>query len=201
MALAEADLDLTQLANQDHSNRFHSDANLLVQFYQGTKKNQIRSAEEGRPIFEEIPYIRIMIPGNRSNVIDRPIRPQDKQRFAQYWKAYEAGQEQGLIGTPLSAWPALSKSEVEELNHFNIRTVEQLADLNDTEAQKFSGIIALKNKAQAFIDLANGTGGIDRLSEQLQVKDNEIATLNNAIEEMAVQIAELQKGTKKTTKA
>jgi len=190
--LQEADLSVTELANQDPNNRFHSDAHLLVQFYEGSKHNRGASEEAGRPIYDEKPYIRIMVPGNRSNVVDRPVREDDKRRFKQYWDAWAAGRQNAESGTPLSAWPAMSKAQVEELGFFNIRTVEQLSNVNDSELQKFSGLLVLKQKAQAFMDLAEGTGSIDRLVDEMTVKDNQIAGLEDAIAEMAEEIAELK---------
>ena len=186
--LQEADLEVTQLANQDPNNRYHSDARLLVQFYAGSKHNRAASEDAGRPIYDDKPYIRIMIPGNRSNVIDRPVRESDKKRFRQYWDAWEAGRQDEVSGTPLSAWPALSKAQVEELGFFNIRTVEQLAQINDTELQKFSGLTVLKQKAEAFMNLAEGSGSIDRLVDEMAVKDNQIASLENAVAAMAEEL-------------
>ncbi len=190
--LQEADLVVTELANQDPNNRFHSDAHLLVQFYEGSRHNRIASAEAGRPMYDDHPYIRIMVPGNRSNVVDRPVREADKRRFKQYWDAWTAGRQNEESGTPLSAWPAMSKAQIEELGFFNIRTVEQLANINDAELQKFSGLLVLKQKAKAFMDLAEGTGSIDRLVDEMSVKDNQIAGLEDALAEMAEKIKALE---------
>ena len=192
MALAMADADTTMLSEKDPNNRFHSDGNLLVQFYKGVRKNTQRSAEEGRPIMEDRDYIRIRIPGNRNSEIDRPLRASDKVRFATYWKAYSENVEYQDPGTPLEAWPAIDRSTVEELKFFNVHSVEQLAALNDGEAQKFSGIMALKKKALAFIELAEGTGSIDRMVTELEHKEQEIQTLQEAMTAMAERISGLE---------
>ena len=44
---------------------------LAVYFHKKSKQNEIRSEQEGRPIFEDVIYIRKMVPGDNLNIIDR----------------------------------------------------------------------------------------------------------------------------------
>lgn len=197
MALAEADLATTNLAHQQQGDRYAADARLLVKFYIGTQHNVVESAKEGRPIYDETPYIQILVPGDRDNMVDRPIREQDKQRFPQYWAAFQNGaSDQMQTGTPLSAWPALSSSQCKELEHFHVRTVEQLAELADVHAQQFAGINVLRKQAQDFLALANDSKIVTQMNAELEERDNTIATQANQIEELIGRVTDLEKAPK-----
>ncbi len=71
--LQEADLAMTNAAmGQSRQNpRFQGDDLVYVQFSYHPTKNKAKSLEEGRDIFEEKPYIKVMVPGDKDNVINR----------------------------------------------------------------------------------------------------------------------------------
>src|SRR6266481_6333615 len=61
----------------------------------------------GRPIFDEVEHIRIIAPGGKDNINDRPVTLADKRRFPRQYAAFKAGQSQiAASGTPLTevAW-------------------------------------------------------------------------------------------------
>lgn len=134
--------------------RYGADSALMVQFYKHPKMDQERSKEEGRPIFKEVDFVRIMSPGNKENIIERQATDLDKARFVMQYQRYQANEEQGVEGTPLEEWPQITRSQVEELRYFNVRTVEQLVEMSDSNAQKFMGIQAMKQKAEEFLGAA-----------------------------------------------
>jgi hypothetical protein len=161
---AEADYGMTDMA---HSNsRFHGDETLLVRFYKHPRRDIARSEAEGRPIFAEVDYIEIMQPGNKDSIIRRPASPRDKQRFAEHYRKYQAREDQEAVeGTPLEEWPAISRAQVEELKFLNIRTVEQLAGLSDSNAQNVMGIQGLKAKANKFLETADKEATAEKFAE------------------------------------
>ena len=161
-----ADYDITEMAmgseqgsqgmNRNNPYRQEGDENLFVRFFMHPRQNPAKSAEEGRPIYEEVPYIEIMQPGNKENIVSRAVRKAEQLRFPKQWDAFQSGEEQALEGTPLEQWPALNRSQVEELRFFNVRTVEQLANMSDAHSQNFAGIQSMKQKALVFLELAKG---------------------------------------------
>lgn len=172
--------------------RFAGDENLYVRFYHGSRMNRGASEKEGRPIFVEIPYIQIMVPGDRSNTIDRPVTNQDKRRFSAMWRKFSANEAQTQVGTPLSAWPAITRSQVEELKHFKITTVEQLASMPDNVSQRFMGINSLKKKAQDFLEAAKGMALTNEMRSEMERKDAQIAALTEAVQDLANIVQELK---------
>jgi hypothetical protein len=164
------DQQLADRSNWD-TNRFAMDKNLHVRFYMKPRLNPDKSAEANRAIYEDTEYVEIMIPGDKHNIIQRPVWSQDIVRFGELYNKFKAGVDQ-VIGTPLAVVPFLTPAQVEEFGFFNIKTVEQLANLNDGIMGRFMGAHDLKAKAKAWLD--SSTSGetllkrIKELEEQLQ---------------------------------
>lgn len=183
------------------------DERLFVLFDSKAVEDEEASRREGRPIFHDVDYIRIGQPGDASNIVHRPITdcgfrgqtcaqkrdgkhvPCDLHRFPRAYAAYKGGLDQhAATGTPLSAWPVLSKAQVEELKHFRVHTVEQLAELADSAIQNIGPIQSLKQQAKAFIEAAKGGQPIARLAAELNERDEQIAALQQAMKEQAAKI-------------
>jgi hypothetical protein len=96
-----------------------------------------------------------------------------------------------VSGTPLEAWPLVNRGQVEELKFFGITTVEQLADLSDSHAGKWAGVVTLKQKAKSFLAAAEGVQDTTRLERALEVRDNEISALRGQIVDLASEIKQL----------
>ena len=117
-------------------------------------------------------WIDIRIPGNRDNVVCRPARDKDKQRFPRHYAAFQqriAGKEEKIVGTPLSAWPyeGLTPARVKELDFFNIRTVEQLATTSDNAGAKLPGFQAMKQAAKLYLETASKQAPVNAMNKRI----------------------------------
>ena len=162
--------------------RFVNDDKLFVQFYRKPMLHAVKSEEAGRAIYEECDFIRIMVPGDKLNIIDRKVDAFDARRFASRYEKWRAGQGNVIEGTPLSSLPRMSPTKVEEYKYFNIHTVEQLADANDNVGRNFMGFQEDKRSAKAFIELAKGNAPIEKMNEELKARDSKIEELQAQIE-------------------
>ena len=194
MPMNEADYNVTDMAIAGNNARYAGDKNLWVQFNLEPMVDDEASAKEGRPIYKEVEHIKIMQPGNKESIVCRPITQMDKARFRQQYENWKAGHEELLEGQPLEQWARISKAQVEELKYFGVRTVEQLATMSDAHSQKFMGIAMLRNLARE--DMQRGKEGAmsSQMLEALQAKDNQIATLQEALGQLQKTVAELKKG-------
>jgi len=191
--MIEADSSMMALAQNAAQGQRFADDRVFAQFYMHPRKDEAASLKEGRDIYEEIPYVKIIVPGDKDNIVQRPMREQDKMRFPRQWEAFERNEEAPMVGTPLSEWAFVNRSQVEELKYFGIRTVEDLANAPDSQIQKFMGINALKEKAKAFLEDSKLQAPIDKLTQE-----NE--TLKAQLQDMQAQIAELSKPKRRTRK-
>jgi hypothetical protein len=181
-----AELDPTELAGYqiEQGKPDPGDASLFVRFFLFPHRDAEKSLAEGRPIYYDREYIEIVVPGDKDTTVNRPIRPGDAQRFPRQYTSFKAGEVDAQVGTPLSAWPMITRAQVEEMKYFKIYTVEQLAGLSDNLAQKFMGINRLKQKAKDYIEASKGSAATDQLREEIEGKDARIMALEQAVQEL-----------------
>lgn len=178
--------DYTDVAVMDDSQnaRYAADNKLFVQFYMKAVHNKFKSNQEGRPIFDEVEYIKIMIPGDRNANIDTPVTEEYRMRFAERYKKFKDRGSQAQSGTPLEVWPQLTVGRVAELKALNIFTVEQLAATDDTHGHKIMGFNDLRTRAQAFLSTAEGDAQNSKLAAELEKRDIEIASLKEQMNQI-----------------
>jgi hypothetical protein len=185
--------------DMDH-NLFTSNAgdkSLYVQFYMHFNENQTKSQEAGRPVFDDCEFVKIFSPGDRTNIIDRPVRESDKLRFPGQYAAFKANKEQQASGTPLAEWPIVSRSMAEELKYLGFHTVEQIAEANDGAVAKHAGLTNLKVKARAYLELAAGnTKPIEEMTRTVQELQQQLNGRDELIENMKARLDALEKGDK-----
>jgi hypothetical protein len=162
--------------------RFAADNKLYIEFFRKPVMQPGKSREAGRAVYEEVDYVRIHVPGDKSSVIERPLSQQDIFRFQDRYNKWKAGQEEAVTGTPLSALPGMNASKVEEYKFFKIITVEQLADANDNLGGKFMSFQQDKQRAKAFMEVAANNAPIEKMNAELQKRDAEIENLRTMVE-------------------
>lgn len=152
-----------------HHRQNAGDDALLVRFFIDAAKDDVASKEAGRPIYKDVEWIDIRIPGSKDNVVVRPARPGDRERFPRHYAAFKQriGNAEKVVGTPLAMWPILTKAQVEELKFFNIHTVEQLVGCPDSTSMNFMGIQVLKQKARDYLAAAQSAAPLAALREEV----------------------------------
>lgn len=167
------------------------ESHTLVEFYMEAVEHKFESEKAGRPIFKEIPFVRIVVPGDRNNITEGKATEYHKTRYPNAWRAFEAGQAQGITGTPLETWPQITRAHVKEAKYYEVHTVEQLASLADIHCQRLGmGWTELRQKAKDFLAIAEGTA-----QQTAQAAENE--RLRQEMENMKAQLAELSANAQK----
>jgi|TARA_R110000787_G_scaffold90865_7_gene191699 hypothetical protein len=186
----------TQLAmNEMGTDR---EAGIFAEFYYESILNESKSTEENRPIFEDTSFIRITVSGNKNSIIERPVRighlvNHDNNRFRAEYAAFLKGEQAILEGTPLNQWGAISNSQANELKHFNVRTVEQLASMTDGNAQNFPSILALREQAKSFLKTALEGSQTSKLQAELSKRDDDIAAMKAQLAEVVKELGTSKK--------
>lgn len=155
----------------------NADAQLHVEFY-----------EHDREPNKGVPFVRIMIPGDKTNIYDQPARDHHRQRFPRQWLYYQMkNSDASVVGTPLLVWhrerpDEFSVGQMEELNILKFQTVEQLATASDAQIQRVGmGAAGLRERARSFITAKNAqTSGAELANAQA-----EIAALRALVEGLA----------------
>jgi hypothetical protein len=166
---------------------------LLVKFREGAIVDDQASAAAGRPIFKSVVMITIINPGDKNNVVDRPLWPIDEQRFAVQYQRWLKTKENVVDGTPLKAWPVITENQRLELEYFHIFTVEALAGLTDQAALSNMGFLTLKQKAKDFLEAAKDGSHLTKMRAELSERDSKLAAQDQAIKDMQKKIEELSR--------
>lgn len=161
-----------------------TDSNLYVEFRMESVLQPFLSEKEGRPIFKDVPYIRIITPGDRTKVMDRPVNEEDMARFPRQYQAFKNQEVQVTEGTPITEWPPLTRSEAMEFKALNIHTVEQLANLPDSSLNWLGGMERRK-QAQTYLAASKDTSLITKMNGELAKRDADIASLKNQLAELS----------------
>jgi hypothetical protein len=128
---------------------------VYAKFFYRPELDQAATDEAGIPKYKDVAYIEIIAAGNSTNIVRRPVRDTDKQRFHNAYSKFREGDTEQLVGTPLTEIPWLTASMREELTYIKVRTLEQLADLNDQACSRGPGLYELKRKAADWLKKAN----------------------------------------------
>lgn len=148
-------------------------------------QNKPRSLEAGRPIFEDVEWVDIHIAGDNKTVVSKKVTNEHRQRWPEHYAQFKAGNENPIVGTPLEQWPVLSASKVAELKAMNIRTVEDLSALTDSQIQNIGmGGRELVAQASAFIDAAKGNAGLEKLAAENSRLSDEVEMLKKQIQDL-----------------
>jgi len=170
------------------------DEGLLVRFYVKARQDQVATNRAGKPLFKDVDYIEIRVPGQR-NFVARPATPRDKARFPRHWEAYKSrtSEDEYLEGTPLIEWPLITRSQCEELSFANVKTVEQLLAMPDSNAQQFLGMNVLRAKAKIWLENASKGAAKAELQAELDKRDTEIEKLKQQMAELLAKPAKVTK--------
>jgi hypothetical protein len=210
------------------------DAHLFVKFSRRSVLNQAKSYGEkildnnnnvveeitgaGRPIHDNVDYIYISIPGDRDNIVERPVEccdkrlravgakltplcrarlgPDDKpmleecdvHRFFDEFFAFKSGQEDQQVGQDLKGWPGIDPASIEDLAYFKVHTVEQLAAMNDSNVGQF---FALRQRARDYLDEAKKGAASINVRAELDASAKALQAERDARQALEKQVAEL----------
>jgi len=186
------------------SDESNADSRLQVRFYRKPVHQEQESMDAGRPIYKEFDFVHICVAGDTLTEIDTFALQQHKTRFPIQWANYMnrlGANDEEVVGTPVSEWPLVSKSQAEELRAMKFHTVESIATASDLQLQRMgmaAGMspYAFRDKAKAFLNLATSAAETDKreqeinaLKEELAKKDLETAKMK---QETDAKLAQMQ---------
>ena len=173
-----------------------SDSSMLCIFYKRAVHNPIRSAAEGRPIYVDEDFVIIQQPGEANlQKVDRPVKPEDIQRWPVQWQAYAAGKDQVAEGTPLGLLFPRHPSAIAMLQAIGIMTVEHLANASAT------AIAAIGMHGQDYVNYAqkyiNGAGkgaAFHQMQMELEQTKRDNHRLQKQVDDMQHQMQQINAG-------
>lgn len=162
---------------------------MAVFFHAVQVQNNFKTMTEKRPIFEEKVFLKKLVPGDSTLVVDRPMREQDVEEYPIEWARFEQKKEQRVSGTPIDVWSAISETQKAEFKALHIFTIDQFAQLADSVGNKIMGFNDLRDKARAFIAAAKDSAVFDKIRAETDAKlaqqEEEMAQLRVLVEKLS----------------
>jgi hypothetical protein len=161
---------------------------MAVFFHTVQVQNNFKTMTEKRPIFEEKIFLKKLVPGDSTLVVDRPMREQDIEEYPIEWARFEQKKEQRVSGTPIDVWSAISETQKAEFKALHIFTIDQFAQLADSVGNKIMGFNDLRDKARAFIAAAKDSAVFDKIRAETDAKlaqqEEEMAQLRELVNQL-----------------
>ena len=176
-----------------------NDTGVVAVFRNDTRKNNVKSAEAGRPIYDDIEVVELRYPGTRDYGVypatERSHWDVDQftgeqrqityaERFSKQYQQFKAQQQQTKSGTPLDYLTFLTEGKRAELRALNIYTAEALAIIDGSELKNLGPHgRELKNRAIEFLENSNEAAKITKLEAELELVKarNEILEEDNKL--------------------
>lgn len=168
----------------------------FIVFEQRAIEDRNASIAAGGLVMKDVDYVVIRQVGSRDTVekeaaewlndIDRMVRanayPADwAKHHRQAYEAFKEGREAPELGLSVREWPSVSKAQAENLIRVGVRTVEDVAVMNEQSMQRFGmGARELKAKAAAYLETRENNKAAEQLAAlqvEIENKDTRIATL------------------------
>jgi hypothetical protein len=146
-------------------------------------KNEGKSREAGRPMFDDIEVCELRYAGSKNTGVfpameqshwdDDEINGGQRivtyaERFAKQYQQFKSRQQQTKAGTPLDYLPFLTEARRAELRALNIYTAEALTVVDGPELKNLGvGGRELKNQAIAFLESGSELARINKLEADL----------------------------------
>lgn len=137
----------------------NEDDALYVEFSMKAKQNNFLSRKEGKPVWENSEYVKIVW-DNEDSVLERPLvdltdefgnvtLDEMKVRFADKYKAWKEGLKPENYGTSLTEIFPADPARVKVYERSSIYSVEQLAAVSDSTVQSL-GMGAMQDRKLAI---------------------------------------------------
>lgn len=169
------------------------DRHLAVRFYEEEMEDAAATKEAGRPIFKTVECVEIRVPGDKGNIRRGPLkyfRPDPRERFPLAYAKFKAKAKEQIVGTLLRECGGLMpRTRALEYQHFGVFTVEQLAALNDSNAQNIPGSIADRQKARDFLAIAKGQAPLAAARAENEQLREQLRALEDVVREQGEWIA------------
>jgi hypothetical protein len=166
----------------------------------GVKKNEAKSIEMGRPVFDDVKYCRFTHPdGDRVFEVNKSFtenfltnkqmgnkeREMECKTLRDALKDFEENGEKVQGGYPVREWAIASRTEIAALEAQGVMTLEQLGDLDDKGCKERGITPALRDKAKEYLEAGVDSGKtvakLAKVQEELREANETIADLKKEL--------------------
>lgn len=174
--------------------RFGDDSSQVVIFYTKSVFNAAKSRQTGSRQYENETWVKMHPPGERLNIIDRPVQEIDKQKYPMQWNMFLQNRTQIPEGTPIDLLFPNNPAVADNLRAFGVHTVQQCAKLSAHAMQTIGmGAQEWQNMAKQYLDSASSGTAFLAMRAELEKKDAELRLMKNQYAKLQSQLDDVQR--------
>lgn len=181
-----ADLEILEPEGQFPTRRVADARGTIPQFFTLAVRDDARSEALGAAKYRELEMVRLFIPGDKNNIVEKRVTPTIRVQYAREYEAWKKRQELTPDGTLIDNWAFIGKAQVRELKALHIYTVETLAELGDDKLGAIGiGAKQLRRHAQEYLKSAQTGAMSTALVAENEALKNQISLLTSQVADMA----------------
>lgn len=172
-----------------------------VQFEQRAVEDRNATIKAGGLVMRDVDYVIVMQVGSKDtaekealdwlNDLNRLAQNGNypiewAQHFRRQYESWKAGHEVPELGLSVRQWPSLSKAQAENLLAAGVRTVEDVATMNEQTMQRVGmGARELQRKARAYVDSRETNKAAEQIAALQAEVENRDATITGLEQRLA----------------
>ena len=162
---------------------------VLVGFTLHAEAAADESEKQGRPVYHDREYVKIIIPGDKQTVVFQRAEDSHKKRFPRAYEQFLKREAEPIKGTPIGEWPVITRSQAAMLKAVNIPTVEALVEVADSNIGNLGpGGYELRAKAKAWLAQAKDSAAAQAIAAENERLKNQIADLQRQVNDLAARL-------------
>ena len=156
-------------------------------------QNPRTSKKAGRPMFDDVVHVQILVPGDSKSLILRPATRKDEEDYPLAFARFKSNEAIAQSGTPIEHWPQLTRGEALSLKSAGLRTVEELAEVHDGNLGKLgSNAREYRTKARAYVNNAANSAAAAEMAMRNSELERRLVSQQEQYNQLAALVASLQ---------
>lgn len=152
-------------------------------------ENPQKSAEAGHPVYDNIEFFKLVVPGDKQSLHLQPATERDRAMFPRAYAAFKQREDRPPEGIPIEEWPQITRAQALTYRAMNIPTVEALAAVHDGNIDKLGHDgRTWRTRAIAFLAQAKDTAAAQKYAAENETLKDQIAGMQQQINELAARV-------------
>lgn len=156
----------------------------------------VKAVKNANGGYDNVEYVEILTPGDKNATPVKKVSDGVRARYRDYYDHWKRTQQMAPVGVPIEMWPEMTPALVYQLKSINVFTVEQLANIADTNLGNIPFGKTLKLKAIEWLAAKDKADVIAQATAQTQAMQDGMRMMETRFEaekaEMRAENADLK---------
>jgi len=142
--------------------------------------------------YANVEYVSIITPGDNKAMPRHKVTDAIRQKYEPWYVMFRKGLESSAHGIPLEMFPRLTPAQVRHLKGINVFTVEDLANIADSNLHQIPMGATMKKDAALWLKSKLETDAVENANRENEALKDSLAMLERQNAEMAARFDALE---------